>query len=115
MDFQSFFFAKTGKYGYQSIKIFIMVDRSNSTGEIMKKIILGLTLSLLSTLSLANNTTTALDSHWICTTNASNSDNVKEQTADSNMEKTQKSATEAFAYATEHCRDCTKVTCEFQD
>ena len=57
---------------------------------------------------------TGLHSNWICTTNASSSSVKSDKTADDNMAKTAGSAAKAFAFATENCRDCTKITCEAQ-
>lgn len=50
---------------------------------------------------------------WVCQTNASSSSNDKDKKADEMM-KTAKSGKEAFKFAMEHCRDCTKITCELQ-
>ncbi|STY31094.1 Uncharacterised protein [Legionella wadsworthii] len=57
-------------------------------------------------------TQTDLKSKWVCTTNASKSDDYKESVADDKMGHTQNSAKQSFAFAAEHCRDCTKITCE---
>jgi len=59
-------------------------------------------------------TKTAVDSNWICTTNASSSSEDADKAADDKMAKAASSATDAFAFATANCRDCTKITCEAQ-
>ena len=59
-------------------------------------------------------TKTGLHSHWICTTNASSSSVDSDKKTDDKMAKTEESAAAAFATATAHCRDCTKITCEVQ-
>ncbi|HRD69670.1 MAG: hypothetical protein Q8M40_09510 [Legionella sp.] len=58
---------------------------------------------------------TSLTSNWICTTNASSSDTEMDKAADKQMSETPKAAAEAYAYAAQHCRDCTKITCELND
>jgi len=57
---------------------------------------------------------TGLHSNWICTTNASTSSVHSDKKADDKMAKTEESAASAFAFASAHCRDCTKITCEVQ-
>jgi len=59
-------------------------------------------------------TKTGLHSHWICTTNASSSSVDTDKKADDKLAKTEASAASAFASATAHCRDCTKITCAVQ-
>ncbi len=56
--------------------------------------------------------TTSLDGHWTCTTNASSSSVDADKNADNEMSEKAKSASDAFAFASKHCRDCTKITCE---
>lgn len=83
----------------------------------MKKIIhlaiAGLFVTAVST-SMAETTypKTNLDSHWICTTNASSSSIEAEKATDAQMGKAASSAVDAFAFASSNCRDCTKITCE---
>ncbi|WP_058534653.1 hypothetical protein [Legionella saoudiensis] len=79
----------------------------------MKKLIIGFFI-LGSSISFAA-TQTSMDSKWICTTNASSSDNPSDKSADDKMANTQNSAAKAFAFAAENCRDCTKITCEVKD
>jgi hypothetical protein len=55
---------------------------------------------------------TSLAEEWVCSTNASSSDIDADKIADKAMSDTAKSAAQAFAFAAEHCRDCTKITCE---
>lgn len=81
----------------------------------MNKLMIGVAALLLSGVIYADDSKTAMNAHWICTTNASSSDDVKAQEADKQMEKTQKSAADSFAFAAENCRDCTKITCESQE
>ncbi|MFA5959909.1 MAG: hypothetical protein WC785_05285 [Tatlockia sp.] len=59
-------------------------------------------------------TKTDLRSHWICTTNASNSSVDADKAADDKMAKTTRSVANALAFASANCRDCTKITCEVQ-
>lgn len=59
----------------------------------------------------ADDKSTAMDANWTCTTNASTSATDTEKDADKQMSDA-KSATEAFAFASANCRDCTKITCE---
>jgi hypothetical protein len=56
-------------------------------------------------------TNTSMD-NWTCTTNASSSSVASEQAADKEMQEKPKSAADAFAFASQNCRDCTKITCE---
>ncbi|MDI1352867.1 MAG: hypothetical protein PSV35_08925 [bacterium] len=69
------------------------------------------TFALMASTSFATSIT-SLDSNWTCTTNASSSDVEKDKAADKQMSETAKSAKEAYAFAAENCRDCTKITCE---
>ncbi len=59
-------------------------------------------------------TKTNLDSHWVCTTNASSSSVEAEKATDDKMAKAASSAVDAFAFASSNCRDCDKITCEVQ-
>lgn len=80
----------------------------------MKKItslVLGTSLLIASATGFA---VTAMDSKWMCTTNASSSSVEADQAADNQMQKNAKSAAEAYAFAAKNCRDCTKITCEVQ-
>lgn len=56
-------------------------------------------------------TVTSLSTNWVCTTNASSSDNDADKNADKQMSDNAQSAANAFAFAAQHCRDCTKITC----
>lgn len=58
---------------------------------------------------------TDIHKQWTCTTNASSSDNEKDQAFDKEMSEMKKSAADAFDFAVKHCRDCTKITCEFHE
>ncbi len=88
----------------------------------MKRIslLIGTSLILLASTAMAGTTlssttdskTTSLDSNWTCTTNASSSSVEADTAADKQMSETAKSATDAFAFASTNCRDCTKITCE---
>ncbi|KTD17847.1 hypothetical protein [Legionella jordanis] len=60
----------------------------------------------------SNTNATSMDSNWICTTNASSSSVAADQQADQDMKNQAKSASDAFNFAAQHCRDCTKITCE---
>jgi len=64
--------------------------------------------------SMAANAKTIMDGQWLCTTNASSATNDTDKNADKSMANNQQSAVAAFAFATQNCRDCTKITCEFQ-
>jgi hypothetical protein len=55
---------------------------------------------------------TSLDSKWTCKTNASSSSVDADKAADKQMSETAKSAADAFTFASQNCRDCTKITCE---
>lgn len=66
-------------------------------------------------ISMAANAKTVMDGQWICTTNASSASNDTDKNADKSMANNQNSAVEAFAFAAQNCRDCTKITCEFQN
>lgn len=59
--------------------------------------------------------TTNLTGHWHCTTNASSSDVEADKLADKEMSEMKKSAADAYAFAAKHCRDCTKITCEYEE
>ncbi|RUR04723.1 hypothetical protein [Legionella sp. km772] len=79
----------------------------------MKKIML---ISLfLSSFSLFAVSATDLTKNWICTTNASSSDVAADKAADDQMKNTKGTADASFKFAAEHCRDCTKITCEVND
>ncbi len=58
---------------------------------------------------------TDMTTHWICTTNASSSEVAAEQAADEKMKTNKTSASEAFNFAQQNCRDCTTITCEVQN
>ena len=58
---------------------------------------------------------TAVDSNWICTTNASSSSLAADQAADKQMADTATSAANAFAFAATNCRDCTKISCSVKN
>ncbi|HAT2159622.1 TPA: hypothetical protein F8R78_07745 [Legionella pneumophila] len=83
----------------------------------MKNIILSLiggSLILVSAGSFAVSKTD-MDAKWICTTNASTSEIASDIAADKQMSTTPLSATKAYSFAAENCRDCTKITCEAQN
>ncbi len=75
--------------------------------------LIGGSLILVSASSFAVSKTD-MDAKWICTTNASTSEIASEIAADKQMSTTPLSASKAFSYAAENCRDCTKITCEAQ-
>lgn len=85
--------------------------------------ILSLTLATFSSVGFANIMgtdreevkTTNLSERWTCTTNASRSDVEADKIVDKEMAEKKKSAVDAFSFAAKHCRDCTKITCEFHD
>jgi len=81
---------------------------------IINLIIAGVFVIAASTSMAAAEVKTGLHSHWLCTTNASTSTVSSDKAADDKMAKTEQSATSAFAFASSHCRDCTKITCEVQ-
>lgn len=60
-------------------------------------------------------TVTDTNSKWTCTTNASSSDTATDKAADEKMANTRDSASNAFSFAAQNCRDCTKITCEVED
>lgn len=70
---------------------------------------------LLLSASLTYAAATDLNTNWTCTTNASGSDIPADKAADDQMANTKTSAAKAYAFAAEHCRDCTKITCEVND
>jgi hypothetical protein len=76
----------------------------------MKKLIIGFFI-LGSSIGFAA-TATDVNAKWVCTTNASSSDVAEDKAADDKMANTAGAAAESFAFATKHCRDCTKITCE---
>lgn len=76
----------------------------------MKKLLLVILMFGSSFVFAANSTD--MDNKWICTTNASTSDAAEDKAADDSMAKKAGSAADSFAFATKHCRDCTKITCE---
>lgn len=63
--------------------------------------------------AIAADAKTSMDAGWTCTTNASSSSVATDQAADKEMAEKAKSATEAFHFASQNCRDCTKITCEY--
>ena len=77
--------------------------------------LIGSFFMLFASISMAANAKTAMDGQWICTTNASSPSNDTDKDADKKMANTQDSAAAAFAFAAQNCRDCTKITCEFQN
>lgn len=58
---------------------------------------------------------TDLTKKWICTTNASSSEAAVDKSADEQMKTAKGTANSSFKFAEEHCRDCTKITCEVSD
>ncbi len=84
----------------------------------MKSILtLGVSIFLVaaSTVTLAADTKTSMDTNWICSTNASSSDAAGDKAADDRMATNASSAADAFSFAATNCRDCTKITCEIKD
>lgn len=79
----------------------------------MKKIMI-IAGMLASSLTFAL-TTTSMETNWVCTTNASSSSNEADKAADKQMADTAKSATAAFGFAAQNCRDCTKITCTVKE
>ena len=78
----------------------------------MLPIILGASLVLAFSNGFAKETTpTSMDTKWTCTTNASGSSVKADKEADKQM-KTSKSASDAFSFAAQNCRNCTKITCK---
>ncbi len=77
----------------------------------MSKYLVGMACGILVVSTIAMSTETKMSNHWVCTTNASREaiekDNMK-------MKLQAKSAGESFSYASHHCGDCTKITCEIQ-
>lgn len=67
------------------------------------------------TVCMAAETKTSMKDNWICTTNASSSDLTNDKDADEKMKSDAKSASSAFSFASENCRDCTKITCEVEE
>lgn len=57
---------------------------------------------------------TSMTSDWICTTNASSSDVEADKVADKKAADHAQSAADSFAFAAQHCRDCTKITCKYK-
>ncbi|MBI2787013.1 MAG: hypothetical protein HYX60_12200 [Legionella longbeachae] len=55
---------------------------------------------------------TIMKSNWTCSTNASSSDKSSDKAVDKKMSDHAASAKKSFEFATKHCRDCTKITCE---
>lgn len=75
-------------------------------------LLVGSVLILGTTGVIAADTKTSLDKNWVCSTNASSSSVAADTSADEQMENSAKSAADAFAFASQNCRDCTKITCE---
>ena len=73
-------------------------------------LVLGASLVLAFSTGFAKETT-SMDSNWTCSTNASSSSVAADKAADKQM-KTAKSASDAFSFASQNCRDCTKITCK---
>lgn len=79
----------------------------------MNKFILLIGGILISTLSFAHtNTHSNLNNNWYCTTNASSATSDADKASDDKMAKNYSSANKSFEFAAQHCRDCTKITCE---
>jgi hypothetical protein len=76
--------------------------------------LIGGSLILVSASSFAVSKTD-MDAKWICTTNASTSEVASDIAADKQMSTAALSATKAFSFAAENCRDCTKITCAAQN
>ncbi|MGC1182417.1 hypothetical protein [Legionella sp.] len=81
---------------------------------ILNLIVTSIFVITASTSMAASEAKTGLHSHWTCTTNASSSSAHSDKKADDEMAKNKASAASAFAFASSHCRDCTKITCEVQ-
>lgn len=79
----------------------------------MKKLIVGFLVFGASVSFAASQTN--MSSNWVCTTNASSSSVAADKAADDQMANSQSSASQSFAFAAQHCRDCTKITCEVKD
>jgi len=83
----------------------------------MKRIFFFLASSLFisfASICIAANEKTTMDEQWQCTTNASSASTDVDKEADKKMANNQNSAEESFKFAAQNCRDCTKITCEFQ-
>ncbi|KTC85528.1 MULTISPECIES: hypothetical protein [Legionella] len=79
----------------------------------MNKIIMGICLGLLTSLSFATSSATDLNqAQWTCSTNASSASTDTDKAADNKMSQNKTSASNAFSFAAQNCRDCTKITCE---
>lgn len=76
---------------------------------------IGCLFIFFASISMASNAKTSMNGQWVCTTNASSASNDVDKKADKKMANNQGSAAEAFAFAAKHCRDCTKITCEFKN
>jgi hypothetical protein len=69
---------------------------------------------LATSVSIAADAMPANAKTWVCTTNASSAESGSAaNNADQEMKKA-KSATAAFEFAYNNCRDCTKITCKAQ-
>lgn len=60
-------------------------------------------------------TQTVMDSNWTCTTNASSATLEADKAADKQMSDKATSASAAYAFAAQNCRDCTKITCQVSE
>lgn len=78
----------------------------------MKNFLLAATILIFGTSFSFAASSTDMNTKWVCTTNASSSDVSTDKAADAQAAKTASSATDSFAFAAKHCRDCTKITCE---
>ena len=76
--------------------------------------VIGCLFVFSTSISMAANAKTVMDGQWLCTTNASSAINDTDKNADKSMANNQNSAVAAFAFAAQNCRDCTKITCQFQ-
>lgn len=87
----------------------------------ISSLIIGTGLTLIAFTTFADDTatttpaSTSLTANWSCTTNASSSSVAADKAADDQMAQSTKSAADAFAFATQNCRDCTKITCESKE
>lgn len=79
------------------------------------KLIIGGVFAITASTSLAAGTATDLHANWTCTTNASSGSTDAEKAADDKLANTKGSASSSFSAAAQNCRDCTKITCEFDD
>jgi hypothetical protein len=100
-----------GLEDYTFNEYFIHLNKGRIIMKRISSLLIGTSLVFMASSVIAAGST-SLDANWTCKTNASSSSNDADKQADKQMSKNAKSASEAFNYAAQNCRNCTKITCE---